>query len=498
MTHALLASLFVVATCGLVYELVAGALASYLLGDTVLQFSTVIGAYLFAMGVGSWLSKFVGRGLASRFVQIEILVGLVGGWSAALLFLTFTYAAGFRLVLYLLVLLVGTLVGMEIPLLMRLLKGKLEFKDLVSQVLTVDYLGALGASILFPLLLVPHLGLLNTAFVFGLLNVGVAALALRILRDEIPDAARLKAGCAAAAALLAAGLAGSRVIADHAEGSLYADEVVFAKTTAYQRIVLTRWKDDWRLFLNGHLQFSTMDEYRYHEALVHPALSAHPRPRRVLILGGGDGLAAREVLRDPRVKEVTLVDLDPGMTGLFASHPELSRLNGGALRDPRVSVVNADAFKWLESSLGGFDAAIVDFPDPSNFSVGKLFSAPFYRLLKRRMAKGGLISVQATSPLFARRSFWCIEKTMADAGWTTAPYHAYVPSFGEWGFVIGAEKPYRAPLRLPEGLRYLTTATLPSLFEFPADMSRVDAEVNRLDTQALVRYYEAEWEKVVQ
>lgn len=498
MTYALLASLFVLATCGLVYELVAGALASYLLGDTVLQFSTVIGGYMFAMGVGSWLSKYIGRGLAARFIQVELLVGLIGGWSAALLYLAFAHGASFRLVLYGLVLVVGTLVGLEIPLLMRILKEQRAFKDLVSEVLTVDYLGALGASVLFPLLLVPHLGLLNTSFVFGLLNVGVAAVALRVLRDQIPDASGLKAGCAAAALLLAGGLAGSRALADHVEGSLYADEVVFSKSSPYQRIVLTRWKDDWRLFLGGHLQFSTMDEYRYHETLVHPALSAHPHPRRVLILGGGDGLAAREVLRDPRVKEVTLVDLDPEMTKLFSGHPELSRLNGGSLRDPRVSVVNADAFKWLETSAGGFDAAIVDFPDPSNYAVGKLFSAPFYRLLKRRMAKGGLVAVQATSPLFARRSFWCIETTMAAAGWKTAPYHAYVPSFGEWGFVIGSEKEYRAPLRLPEGLRYLTTAVLPSLFEFPADMAKVDAEVNRLDTQALVRYYEAEWEKVVQ
>lgn len=498
MTPALLASLFVVATCGLVYELVAGAMASYLLGDTVLQFSTVIGAYLFAMGVGSWLSRYVGRGLATRFVQIELLTGLVGGWSAAVLFLTFTHAAGFRVVLYGLVLVVGTLVGMEIPLLMRILKGRLEFKDLVSQVLTFDYMGALGASVLFPLVLVPRLGLLNTAFVFGLLNVAVAALALRLLRDEIPSHARLKGACALSAVLLVAGLAGSRAIAEHAEGSLYADEVVLAKTSHYQRIVLTRWKDDWRLFLNGHLQFSTMDEYRYHESLVHPALSAHPMPRRVLILGGGDGLAAREVLRDPRVRQVTLVDLDPEMTRLFASHAELSRLNGGALRDPRVSVVNADAFKWLETDLGGWDAAVVDFPDPSNYGVGKLFSAPFYRLLRRRLAKGGVVSVQATSPLFARRSFWCIERTMADAGFKTAPYHAYVPSFGEWGFVIGSSGAYRPPLRLPEGLRFLTTATLPALFEFPADMARVETDVNRLDTQALVRYYESEWEKVVQ
>ncbi len=150
MTAALLTTVLLIAACGLIYELVAGALASYLLGDSVTQFSTVIGTYLFAMGIGSWLSRFIARGLATRFVLIEIMVGLVGGFSSALLFLAFAYTDGFRLLLYVLVLIVGILVGLEIPLLMRLLRDRFEFKDVVANVLTFDYLGALGASVLFP------------------------------------------------------------------------------------------------------------------------------------------------------------------------------------------------------------------------------------------------------------------------------------------------------------------------------------------------------------
>ncbi len=496
MTLALYASIFLVATCGLVYELVAGALASYLLGDTVLQFSTVIGAYLFAMGVGSWLSRFVGKGLAARFVMIELLVGVVGGFSSTILFLSFAHAAGFRILLYLVVFVVGALVGLEIPLMMRILKGRLEFKDLVSQVLTMDYIGALFASVLFPLVLVPRLGLLNTALLFGLINVGVAAATLYLLRDEIPRQAGLKTGCALAAAALVAGLAFSRDIAAKAEGDLYADEVVFSRTSPYQRIVLTRWQDDWRLFLNGNLQFSTMDEYRYHEALVHPALSSHRAPREVLILGGGDGLAAREVLRDARVDRVTLVDLDPVMTSLFTTHSELSRLNGGSLRDKRVSVVNADAYKWLQNTDRRFDVVIVDFPDPSNYAVGKLYTTAFYRMLKRRLAAGGIVSVQSTSPLFARTTFWTVVATMEAGGFATKPYHAYVPSFGEWGFVIGATAPYEPPKRFPAGLRYLTPDIARGLFDFPGDMSRVPAEPNRLDTQTLVQHYEREWSRI--
>ena len=496
MSIVLFLSVLLIAACGLIYELIAGTLASYLLGDSVLQFSTVIGSYLFAMGVGSYLSKFIARGLVARFISIELLVGVVGGFSSAILFLAFAYTQGFRLVLYLLVFIVGTLVGLEIPLLMRILKDRFQFRDLVAHVLTFDYLGALGASVLFPILLVPKLGLVRSAILFGIVNALVALWSTWLFRDQLPNAAGMRASCAMALAVLGAGMAFAGQITAAADDSLYADEVILARNTRYQRIVLTRWKDDLRLFLNAHLQFSSRDEYRYHEALVHPGLAAMPGARQVLVLGGGDGLAVREILKYRGVERVTLVDLDPEMTALFARHPVLSKLNGGSLSSPRVRVVNADAFPWLESNTEVFDFAVVDFPDPTNFSLGKLYTTAFYRLLEKHLSSRGMAAVQSTSPLFAPRSYWSIVETLRAAGLRAVPYHAYVPSFGEWGFVLASRGSYQPPASLPEGLRYLTVATLPQLFHFPADMAPVPVEPNRLNDQILVRYYEQEWRDI--
>lgn len=501
MTAALLGSVLLIAACGLIYELVAGALASYLLGDSVTQFSTVIGTYLFAMGVGSWLSRFIVRGLVARFVLVEIMVGLVGGFSSAFLFLAFAYTDSFQVLLYVLVLIVGVLVGLEIPLLMRILKDRFEFKDVVSNVLTFDYLGALGASLLFPIVLVPKLGLVRAPMLFGALNVAVALWTTVIVKSSVHARRSLQAMCVVALALLGAGMIWANTILDLGEANLYSDEIVLTRTTPYQRIVLTAWKDDLRLFLNSNLQFSSRDEYRYHEALVHPGLAMRSGARRVLILGGGDGLALREVLRYPTVEQVVLVDLDPEMTRLFATHPDLRRLNEQSLSDRRVTVVNADAFVWLDTAAELFDFAILDFPDPSNFSLGKLYTTTFYRMLLSRLTPDASFVVQATSPLFARQSYWCVVRTIEQTGLLTAPYHVYVPSFGEWGFVLASRTalPDPASMRadvLPQGMRFLTAALVPDLFAFPADMARVPVEPNRLNTQALVHYYESEWRAI--
>ncbi len=496
MNIALFVSVCLIAACGLIYELVAGALASYLLGDSVTQFSTVIGTYLFAMGVGSWLSRFVVRGMVARFVLIELLVGVVGGFSSLILFLAFAYTEAFRPTLYGLVFLIGTLVGLEIPLLMRILKDRYDFKDVVANVLTFDYIGALFASLLFPLLLVPRLGLVRSALLFGVINVAVGLWSTHIFRDVLPRRRYLQVGGVVALLLLAGGLWKGQAITTLAEEGMYADPIVLAKDTRYQRIILTAWKDDLRLYLNGHLQFASRDEYRYHEALVHPGLSALPARSRVLVLGGGDGLAVREILRYPEVQQITLVDLDEGMTSLFQTHPRLTALNTDALNDPRVRVINADAFTWLDTDSSTFDFVVIDFPDPSNYHVGKLYTSAFYRLVKRHIAPRGLLAVQSTSPMFARQSFWSIVTTLEGAGLRTWPYHVYVPSFGEWGFVIASVSDYAPPATLPPALRYLTVASLPALFDFPVDMGRVPAEANRLNDQVLVRYYEHEFDAI--
>jgi spermidine synthase len=495
--HALLASVFLIASCGLAYELVAAALASYLLGDSITQFSTVIGAYLFAMGVGSWLSRYVEGNLVRRFIQIELAVGMAGGFSAAFLFLAFSAQVGpFRGLLYLAVLVVGVLVGLEIPLVMRILKRDVTFKALVSQVLAVDYLGALAVSLLFPLLLAPYLGLMRTGILFGLLNVGVAIWALVLFRAELSRALGLRLVAYACIALLLGAFVAAGRVSDIAERWLYADEVIHAQSSPYQRIIVTRWRDDIRLFLNQNLQFSSKDEYRYHEALVHPGLAALPGARRVLVLGGGDGFAIREILRYPQIQSVTLVDLDPAMTTLFSTAPLLTALNGNVLNDGRVTIVNDDAGRWLEEHAEVFDFVVADFPDPSNFALGKLYSTGFYRLLLRHLAPGGRLVVQATSPYYARRSFWSIVATLEAVGFKTAPYHALVPSFGEWGYVLAGREAPTLPTTYPKGLRFLTVAGTSDLFHFPADMERLPVEPNRLDEQGLVRVFEQEWRVV--
>src|SRR6478672_6528736 len=321
----LILSVFVVASCGLAYELIAGALSSYLLGDSILQFSTIIGCYLFAMGVGAHLSKYVREeDVLARFIDIELAVGLIGGVSAALLFMSFSWmTAPFRTLLYVLVFLIGALVGMEVPLVMRALNARdTAFNELVSRVLTFDYLGALAVSLLFPLVLAPYLGLVRTGFLFGMLNVAVAFWTLHTFRGELANLGGrvLRASCVML--VLVFGFALSDRMVQWGEHGLFGDEIVYSTTTPYQRLVITRWKDDTRLYINGNLQFSSRDEYRYHEALVHPALQTLPWARSVLVLGGGDGLALREILRYPNIEKVVLVDLDPAMTQAFARREE--------------------------------------------------------------------------------------------------------------------------------------------------------------------------------
>ncbi|MBX3102139.1 MAG: polyamine aminopropyltransferase [Bacteroidetes bacterium] len=493
MGRLLLLSALVISTCGLVYELLSATLASYLLGDSITQFSLVIGVYLFSMGVGSFLSRYVQTALLATFIRVELLVGLVGGFSATLLFVLFNVGTGFQGLLFGLLFLTGTLVGLEIPLLMRILKDRYPFSSLVAHVFTFDYIGALLASILFPLLLIPHLGILRTGLLFGLLNTTVALWTIYYFRGQLKGLAGHYAGGALVWLLLLGGFIWAQDIQYAAEASAYADHVVTARTTPYQRIVLTHSNKGYRLFLNGNLQFDSADEYRYHESLVHPAMVSTPQPRRVLILGGGDGFAVREVLRHASVDSITLVELDPEMTRLFGKG-QLARLNSESLGSPRLRIVNTDAFHWVRSAAATYDVIIIDFPDPTSFSIAKLYSQHFYQSLHRILRPGGVFVVQSTSPYFAPKAFWCVERTIAAAGFHTLPYHAYVPSFGEWGFVLAGHEPPR-PGHLPPNLRFLTASTFVAMCNFPPDMARQPVEVNRLSTQVLVQYFEEEWSR---
>lgn len=496
----LLLAVFVIATCGLIYELVAGTLASYLLGDSITQFSTIIGVYLFAMGIGSFVSKYFNRHLLSWFIRIEFLVSLVGGFSAALLFILFPLASSFRVVLYLLVFLTGVLVGLEIPILMRILKDKIEFKDLVSQVFTFDYIGALLASLIFPLLLVPHLGLIRTSLFFGILNALVGFFLCFKFEKEIRQHRALKLTAVMIVLSQLVAFVAADSIMNFSETLTYNDNVIYSTSSPYQRIVITRNKKELRLFLNGNLQFSSYDEYRYHEALVHPAMASAKNPAHVLVLGGGDGLAVRELLKYPAVQHIQLVDLDAAMTKIFSTNKILTAINNDAFSNKKVTVTNADAFSWLKASKQLFDVIIIDFPDPSSFSVGKLYSNTFYKLVYAALAADGVAVVQSTSPFVAPKSYWCINKTLQSVGFSTVPYHNYVPSFGEWGYTIATkDSSYIAPSNFIPGLKFLNASTMQQMLIFPEDMTtKQPLLVNKLNNQELVQYFETEWNTYLQ
>jgi len=498
-------NVFVIAVCGLIYELLAGTLSSYVLGDSVTQFSIIIGIYLFAMGVGSWLSRFVDKHIAERFVEIELGVAVVGGFSAPLLFLSFAHLSYFGTVLYGIVFVIGVLVGLEIPLLMRILKDELDFKDLVSRVLAFDYIGALAASLLFPIFLVPKLGLNRTSLLFGMLNAAVGIWGTWLLLPLIKrNVTLLRIKGAMIMVLLAIAFIKADKLTSLAEDALFVDNIIFARSSPYQRIVVTKGKVGYALFLNGNLQFNSFDEYRYHEALVHPAFAAYQgEPKRILVLGGGDGLALREILKYPSVEFIQLVDLDPEMTKVSYSVPALGELNHHSFDDPRVHVTNADAFVWLDGTqTEPFDIAIVDFPDPNNFALGKLYTTRFYNLLKSKLKPDSSVVIQTTSPLVARQSFWCIISTLEASGFAVRPYQTTVPSFGIWGYALAKLQPFDPPTKPSTGieLRFLNDNSFVSMFEFPSDTSRPNGEIeiNRLDNQALVRYYEAEWRRFEQ
>ncbi|MCS6874758.1 MAG: polyamine aminopropyltransferase [Pyrinomonadaceae bacterium] len=492
----------IIATCGLIYELLAATVSSYVLGDSITQFSLVIGIYLSAMGVGSWLSGFLEDNLAKRFIEIELAVAIAGGFSAPLLFLVFAHLSYFNLIFYPLVFLIGVLVGLEIPLLMRILKNELDFKKLVARVLALDYVGALVASVLFPIFLVPYMGLNRTSLFFGMMNAAVGLWGTWLLEHLIKpkDLTILRIKGFAVVLVLLTGFIKADSLTALAEDALYADNIIFAKSSPYQRIVITKGKAGYALYLNGNLQFHSFDEYRYHEALVHPAFAAHNgNPQRILILGGGDGLALREVLKYP-VKSVILVDLDPVMTHLATHFPALKMLNENSMSDSRVQVINQDAFVWLsETEEEPFDIAIVDFPDPNNFALGKLYTTRFYKLLKSKLKPDATAIIQCTSPLISRKSFWCIVKTLQSSGFFVEPFNVTVPSFGVWGYALVKSEPFEIPTKLkaPTALRFLNEETLKTMFQFSNDTSEPEEEIeiNRLNNQILVRYYEDEWQR---
>lgn len=490
----LLISIMIVALCGIVYELIIGTVSSYLLGNSVYQFSLTIGFFMFAMGVGSYVSRFIMGNLIAAFVCVELILALIGGLCSIALFMLFPFAPWLYTVgMFTFISAIGFLVGLEIPLLTRVLSERSTTRESIADVLSLDYIGALIGSVAFPVLLLPSLGLITASFAIGLINATVALLNVFWLRDHFEKPKRMIV-LAVGAILLLFGLTllASRITA-FAQDHLYFDQVVWRSQSPYQSLVVTNtWqKNDIRLFIDGHLQFAETDEYRYHEALVHPVMSWGTSPaERVLVLGGGDGLAIREILKYPDVQRIDLVDLDPEMTELGREFAPMVRLNEGSMLSSRVHVYNQDAFLYVKETDQVYDRIIIDFPDPHNEALSKLYSIEFYAMVAGVLAEDGTIVSQSSSPFFAPHSYWTVATTLNEIFPSVVSYQIGIPSFGIWGFNLASRNSATEPLAFPDGLRFLTDASFAASRIFSDDLlPRRDVHVNSIFNPTIYEEY---------
>ena len=496
----LLGSILVVALCGIVYELIIGTVSSYLLGNSVYQFSLTIGFFMFAMGVGSYVSRFIEGNLVQAFIWVELILAFVGGMCSISLFMLFPYAPWFYTVgMFGFISTIGFLVGLEIPILTRILSERSTTRQSISDVLSLDYIGALVGSVAFPILLLPSLGLITASFAIGLTNAGVALLNLFWLRDHLDNFNRMLGYVVATIVLLFVLTLSASKITGFAQDHLYFDRIVWRDQSQYQTLVVTNtWKkNDLRLFIDGHLQFAETDEYRYHEALVHPVLSWGTAPESVLILGGGDGLAIREVLKHPSVNHIDLVDLDPEMTRLGSEFAPLVRLNGGSMGTDILTVYNQDAFLFVKEAGRKYDRIIIDFPDPHNEALSKLYSVEFYAMVSAIMEDGGTLVTQSSSPFFAPHSFWTVGLTLEELFPEVVSYNTPIPSFGIWGFHLASKLPDGTLGPLPDGLRSITRDSFAGAQSFTTDLQpRRDLEVNSIFNPTIYEQYNTDLSRI--
>jgi spermidine synthase len=490
----LLASVAACAACGIIYELALLTLSTSLNGGGIIATSLIVAGYIAALGAGALLVKPLLHWAAIAFVAVEALLAIVGGLSAAVLYVMFSFVGGSLLMLALGTALIGALVGAEVPLLMTLLQrgrtaGATDTGRTLANLNAADYLGALIGGLVWPFVLLPHLGMIRGAAATGIINLLAAAVVSIFLLRRVVSTRQLITALGAlglALALLATLLVRAQDIETTSRQRLYADPIIACRQSAYQEIVVTRRGNDMRLYLDGGLQFSTRDEYRYTESLVYPVLGAGAHS--VLVLGGGDGLAARELLRTPGVDKIVQVELDPAVIELARS--TMRYANGGSLDNPRVHVVTADAMKWLrETKSPSFDAIIVDLPDPDTPVLGRLYSTEFYALVSRALAPGGLMVVQSGSPYSTPIAFWRTISTITAAGYAVTPYHVYVPTFGDWGFALArrnaaAPRPTVPPNAPP--MRFLNPAVLDAATVFAPDVQPRPLEPSTLEHPRVV------------
>jgi len=496
-SHILLFSIFIAGLCSIIYELLIATTGSYFLGDSITQFSLTIGIYMAFMGLGSYVSRWVlDNALLELFIAFELLLALLGGCCVPLLYYAYALELPLQVVSAILTAVIGVLIGLEIPLLSRLMEKHYTLKANLSNVLSIDYFGALIATLVFPFFLLPWLGVFKTSLAFGLVNLTIALSLLWYfyLTISLRNRQLLKAALIIVFVLLLALMGFSKYLNEQWNAEVFEDQIVHTQQSQYQQLVLTRHKDDIRFYLNGGLQFSSIDEYRYHESLIHPAMARLKQAKSVLILGGGDGLAVRELLKYPQLTSITLVDLDPAVAQLAKQNHYLLALNQNALNHEKVNVIHQDGFVFLADNSTLFDLIVIDLPDPKNVSLARLYSKQFYLSAKKSMAPGAILVTQATSPFFATKAFWSIHNTIAEVGFThVLPYHVNVPSFGEWGFVMACYVQCQSASQITPDTRFYSAEMERSMRVFPKDMGNPSSLVSTLDKPNVLYYYLEGW-----
>lgn len=507
-TRTLQVAMFATGCSGIVAEYVLSTLATYLLGNAIFQWSIVMSMMLFSMGVGSRVSRSFRNNLLDTFIIIEFSLSLFCAASGAIVFGFAAWTEARIFIIYSLALVVGLFIGMEIPLATRINSDYQALRSNISAVMEMDYFGSLLGGLLFAFLLLPFLGLTYTPLVLGTINFAVAGFLFLRFKHLIRSRRLITVLFVLVLLVLTALAVAVRPIVRYGEQKKYKDLVVLSRQTKFQKIVMTRWKQWYWLYINGDEQFSTYDEERYHEPLVHPAMALALNPERILVLGGGDGLAVREILKHKIVKKITLVDIDGVMTDLAQHHPLFTAINQGAMNDPRVTVLNMDASSFLDQDDGLYNVIFIDLPDPDSMDLMHLYAQGFYQDLLKRLARGGMVVTQASSPYFAKKAFLCIDKTMVAAGFVTLPYHNQVPTLGEWGWVLGTRRRDITGERLKTAASRLEFNDIKTRFLNPDAMQAMvlfgkglfdtgDADkikINTISNPVLLQYYqEGSW-----
>ncbi|MDA0690688.1 MAG: polyamine aminopropyltransferase [Nitrospinae bacterium] len=499
--------MFATGCAAMVTEYTLATLASYLLGNTIFQWTAVISLMLFSMGLGSRQSRKLSENLLDRYVCAEFGLSLFCTFSAIFSFWIAAFTVHNGLVIYGVACLIGFLTGLEIPLVTRINEKHEPLRVNISSVMEFDYYGSLAGGALFAFVLLPFLGLTYTPVLLGGLNLLVAGMILWKFSGLLKWAKTLQVIFSALLVVIAGAAYFAKPIILYGEQHKYKDKIIYEEQTRYQKIVVTQWKDDHWLFLNGSIQFSTYDEHRYHEPLIHPAVSLLKERRDILVLGGGDGLAARELLKYPDVEKITVVDLDPAMTRLAKSNEIFLKVNKGSFNDPRVEIINQDAYQFINNSVKLYDAIIVDLPDPKSVSLSLLYSLGFYKLANKHLKPFGVLVTQSTSPLYSPEAFLCIKKSMEAAGFSVVPYQNAIPTMGEWGWNLGVKNEAMSADRLKENLlrlefsgletRFLNREAMTSMTHFGKGLFERSAgvEVNTQFNHILLKYYrKGDWD----